>query len=61
LGTQLNFRKAYHPEIDGKTKRMNRISEDMLRMYMMDQQKHLEDLFPLVELHTTTVTKVQLR
>jgi hypothetical protein len=28
---------------------MNQILEDMLYMYVMDQQKHWKDLFPLVE------------
>jgi hypothetical protein len=39
LGTQINFGTAYHPNIDRKTKRTNQILEDMLHMYMMDQQK----------------------
>jgi transposase InsO family protein len=49
LGTQLNFSTAYHPETDEKTERRNQILEDMLHMYMMDQQKHWEEFFPLVE------------
>jgi hypothetical protein len=40
LGTQLNFSTSYHPKTDGQTKRANQTLEDMLRMYMMDQQKH---------------------
>ena len=43
LGTQLNFSTVYHPETDGKTERTNQILEDMLRMYVMDQQKHWEE------------------
>jgi hypothetical protein len=49
LGTQLNFSTTYHPETDGQTERMNQILEDMLCMYMMDQQKCWEVFFPLVE------------
>ena len=49
LGTQLNFSTAYHPETDGQTERMNQTLEDMLRMYVMDQQKHWEEFLPLVE------------
>ena len=49
LGTQLNFSTAYHPETDGQTKRTNQILEDMLRMYVMDQQKKWEEFLPSVE------------
>jgi hypothetical protein len=49
LGTQLNFSTAYHPETDRQTERMNQTLEDMLRMYMMDQQKSWEEFLPLVE------------
>jgi transposase InsO family protein len=45
LGTQLNFSTAYHPETDGQTERMNQTLEDMLCMYVMDQQKHWEKIF----------------
>jgi hypothetical protein len=33
----LNFSTTYHLESDGKTKRVNRVVEDMLRMYVMDK------------------------
>ena len=49
LGTQHNFSTAYHSETDGQTERTNQILEDMLRMYMMDQQKSWEEFLPLVE------------
>jgi hypothetical protein len=49
LGTQLNFSTTYHPETDGKTERMNQILEDMLCMYVLDQQKCWEEFLPLVE------------
>jgi hypothetical protein len=38
LGTRLKLSTTYHPEIDGKTKRVNQVMEDMLRMYVMDNQ-----------------------
>jgi hypothetical protein len=49
LETQLNFNTMYHSETYGKTKMMNQILEDMLCMYVMDQQKHWKEFFPLVE------------
>eukprot|EP00253_Pinus_taeda_P031488 PITA_31488 len=49
LGTQLNLSIAYHPETDGKTERVNQVLEDMLRMYVMDQQSHWEKYLSLVE------------
>jgi hypothetical protein len=33
----LNFNTTYHPKSDGKTKRVNQVIEDMLRMYVMDK------------------------
>ena len=35
--TNLNFSTTYHPELDGKTKRVNQVIEDMIRMYVMDK------------------------
>ena len=49
MGTRLNFSTSYHPETDGQTERVNQVLEDMLRMYVMDQQKCWEEYLPLVE------------
>lgn len=49
LGTQFNFSSTYHPETDGQTERVNQILEDILRMYVMDQQTRWEDYLYLVE------------
>jgi hypothetical protein len=35
FGMNLNFSIAYHPKSDGQIERVNRVIEDMLRMYMM--------------------------
>jgi hypothetical protein len=56
---QLNFSTSYHPEIDGKNERKNQILEDMIWMYVMDQQKCWEDFLPLVEFSTKIVIRVQ--
>jgi hypothetical protein len=44
-----NFNTAYHPESDGKTKRVNKVIEDMLRRYVMDKPYKWEDYLHLVE------------
>ena len=38
IGTELAFSTTYHPQKNGQTKRVNKILEDMLRMYMMYQK-----------------------
>jgi len=38
LGIKLAFSTTYHLQIDGKRKRVNKILEDMLRMYVVHQQ-----------------------
>jgi hypothetical protein len=48
FGTNLNFRKKYHPEKDGKKERVNKVIEDMLRMYVMDKLFKWEDYHHLV-------------
>ena len=48
LGTNMNFSTAYHPQTDGKTKRVNQVLEDMLHMYVMDKPTKWEDYLHLV-------------
>jgi fibronectin type 3 domain-containing protein len=45
----LNLSTTYHPEIDGKTERVNQVMEGILKMYVMDNQTHWENYLPLVE------------
>ena len=45
----MNISINYHPETDGKTERVNQVMEDMLGMYVMDNQTHWEKYLPLVE------------
>jgi hypothetical protein len=49
FGKKLNLNTSYHLELDGKIERNNRIIEDMLRMYVMDQSSKREDYIHLVE------------
>nr|GEY01130.1 putative reverse transcriptase domain-containing protein [Tanacetum cinerariifolium] len=49
LGTQLDMSTAYHPEIDGKSKRTIQTLEDMLRACVIDFRKGWEKHLPLVE------------
>jgi transposase InsO family protein len=49
LGKQLNLIMTYHLEKDGKNERINQVMEDMLRMYVMDNQTHWEKYLPSVE------------
>ena len=49
FGTNLNFSTTYHPQIDGQTKRVNQVIEDMLRMYAMDWPSKWEDYVYLVK------------
>jgi transposase InsO family protein len=61
LGTQLNFSTTYHPETDRQTERMNQTLEDMLRMYVMDQQKRGEEFLPLVKFAYNNSYRAPLR
>jgi len=47
LGTELALSATYHLQIDGQTKKVNNILEEMLRMYVMHQQRILEEYLPL--------------
>jgi transposase InsO family protein len=49
LGTELNLSTTYHPKTNGQTERVNQVMEDMLRMYVMDNQTQWEKYLPLVE------------
>jgi hypothetical protein len=49
FGTNLNFSTIYHRDSYGKTKRINLIIEDILRMYVMDKPSKWEDYIHLVE------------
>jgi len=49
LGIEIAFSTTYHPHIDGKIEKTNRILEDMLKMYVMHQPRKWEEYLPLSE------------
>ena len=49
LGTRLDFNTAFHPQIDGQSKRTIQTLEDMLRMCVMDFGGQWDIHFPLIE------------
>ena len=49
MGTELNFSTQYHPQTNGNTERVNKVLEDMLRMYVMENPGKWEDYLHLVE------------
>jgi hypothetical protein len=61
FGTNLNFSTTYHPQTDGQTERVNRIIEDMLRMYVMDKPSKWEDYLHLVEFAYNNEYQASLR
>jgi hypothetical protein len=61
FGTNINFSTTYHPQTDGKIERVNRITEDMLRMYVMDKPTNWEDYLHLVEFAYNNGYRVSLR
>ena len=49
LGTHLKFSSAYHPQIDGQTKRSNQILKDMLRACALQDQFGWDKRLPYAE------------
>jgi hypothetical protein len=59
--TNLNFSTTYHPESDGQTERVNRVIDDMLRMYVMEKPSKWEDYLHLVEFTYNNGYQVSLK
>jgi transposase InsO family protein len=49
LGTHLKFSSAYHPQIDGQTKRTNQILKDMLRACALQDKIGWDKRLPYAE------------
>jgi hypothetical protein len=49
MDTRLNFSSAYHPQMDGQTKRVNQILEDMLRVCALKDKKSCNKCLPHAE------------
>ncbi|KAK8614466.1 hypothetical protein V6N13_068266 [Hibiscus sabdariffa] len=58
LGSRLNFSTSYHPQTDGQSERVIQVLEDMLRGCIIDFQGTWEKQLALVELRTTTATRL---
>jgi hypothetical protein len=52
---------TYHPESDGQIDRVNRVIEDILRMYVMDKPSRWEDYLHLVEFTYNNVYHASLK
>jgi hypothetical protein len=57
LGTHLIHSSAYHLQMDGQTKRVNQILEDILRSYIMEHQGSWNKNLPWVSSRITIVIK----
>ena len=55
LGTRLNFSIAFHPQIDGRSKRVIQVLENMLWGCMLDFLESWDRYIPLIEFPITTV------
>jgi hypothetical protein len=49
FGENIKFSTTYHPETDGKEKRVNQVIEYMLKMYVMDKESKWEDYLHFLE------------
>ena len=49
LSTQLNFSTAFHPQTDGQSEIVIQVLEDMLRIYVIDNEGSWDRHIPLVE------------
>jgi hypothetical protein len=49
MDTRLNSSSAYHPQTDGKTKRVNQILEEMLRGCALKDSKSWDKCLPYAE------------
>jgi transposase InsO family protein len=49
LGTKQGLSTAYHPQTDGQTERVNRVLEDMLRMYVHRSQTDWDEKLTCAE------------
>jgi hypothetical protein len=49
MDTKLNFSSDYHPQIDGQTKRVNQILEDMLRASALKDNQSWDKCLPYAE------------
>lgn len=49
LGIILTFKTTYHPQMDGQTKKTNKVMKDMFKAYFQDHGASWVELLPLIE------------
>jgi hypothetical protein len=49
FSTNMNFITSHHPQLEGQTKTLNQVIEDMLRMYVMYNPSKWEEYLHLAE------------
>jgi hypothetical protein len=49
IGGSIELEHNIYPEMDGHIERVNQVMEDMLMMYVMDNQTHWEKYLPLMK------------
>jgi hypothetical protein len=61
LDTRLDFSSAYHPQIDGQTKRTNQVLEDMLRACALKHGGSWDKSLPYVEFSFNNIYQASLK
>ena len=49
IGTEFKMSTTFHPQIDGETKRVNHVLEDMVRTYVNEKQTNWTEFLSLAE------------
>jgi hypothetical protein len=61
LNVSQSLSTSYHPQTDGNTERVNRVMEDILRHFVLNDQSNWDTLLPLVEFAINNATHESLK